>query len=408
MTPVDDDLLAWLRLIATPGVGRGCARRLLAAFGSAPAVFGAEPQALRAVAGPDVAAALVADDTQVAARVDATLAWLAADDPSGAPRRIVRLGDPGYPPRLLATADPPLLLHAVGDVALLSHDAIAIVGSRHATPQGLETARSFARFLSEQGLTVVSGMALGIDAAGHQGALDAGAPTVAVVGTGLDVVYPPRHGPLARRIAERGLLLSEYPPGTGPHGSNFPQRNRILAGLTLGTLVVEAAPASGSMITARLAAEAGREVFAVPGSIHALQSRGCHALIRQGAALVERPEEVLEALGRPVVGARMATPASIGSRTLAGPPCADASSSTPAGDAADGQAAAGRDGEAWPAWPGDPALLAALEHGPVSLDALVARTGLGPGALSAALLELELAGRVARLPGQLFQRIGRA
>ena len=218
---------------------------------------------------------------------------------------------------------------------------------------------------------MVSGLALGIDAAAHEGGLEGPGSTIAVVGTGLDLVYPKRHLRLARRIAEQGLLVSEYGLGTPPLPAHFPTRNRIIAGLARGTLVVEAALQSGSLITARLAAEAGREVFAIPGSIHAPQSRGCHALLKQGAKLVEQAQDVLEELRLP---------------------------SAPRGPEVESEPSAER----------PDALLDALGYDPVSLDALVARTGIGPAELNAKLLELELGGHVARLPGQLFQRIGSA
>jgi DNA processing protein len=274
------------------------------------------------------------------------------------------VGDPAYPDALLNSADPPLLLYVQGQVELLATRALAIVGSRHPTAQGEDNAREFAGALARAGFTIVSGMALGIDGAAHEGALDAGGATVAVVGTGLDRVYPASHRALAHRIAEQGAIVSEFPLGTPPLAQNFPQRNRIIAGLAAGTLVVEAALRSGSLITARLATEAGREVFAIPGSIHSPQARGCHALIRQGAKLVETAADVLEEL-----------------RGVAPPVAAP-----PAGPV-----------------PADP-VLQALGHDPATLDALIARTGWPAAELAARLLELELDGAVARLPGGLFQR----
>ncbi len=361
-----DELAAWLRLMALPQVGRDTARRLLAAFGSPQGVFAAPLVARREVA-PGASFDLDAAGAQALAdRTEAAWRWLAEGDG----RAVLTLGDAPYPPLLLEAADPPLLLFAHGRVELLAAVSVAVVGSRNPTPQGLENARAFAAHLSRAGLTVVSGLALGIDGAAHEGGLDGTGSTVAVVGTGLDRVYPKRHLDLARRIAAHGLVVGEYPPGTPPLPAHFPQRNRIIAGLARGTLVVEAALQSGSLITARLAAEAGREVFAIPGSIHAPQSRGCHALIRQGAKLVERADDILEEL-------RLDTVA---------PPAAAADE--PAGRA-------------------DP-LLDALGWDPVTLDALVARTGIPAATLSARLLEFELEGRVARLPGQLFQRSGRA
>lgn len=361
----DPEFAAWLRLLETPGLGRDAARRLLAAFGSPQAVFDAGPAGWRGRVGAAVAEALGATPPRFAERLAAAVRWRAGGDA----RHVLTLGDPAYPPLLLQTADPPLLLYVQGDVGRLSAPSLAVVGSRNPTPQGADNARAFARQLAVDGLVVVSGLALGIDGAAHVGALDAGAAaagTVAVVGTGLDRVYPARHRGLAQRIAGHGALVSEYAPGTPALPQNFPQRNRIIAGLSLGTLVVEAALRSGSLITARLAGECNREVFAVPGSIHSPQSRGCHALILQGAKLVESAQDILEEL-RPAQAA-------------------------PRG-------AAGHAREA----PEDP-LLALIGHDPVTLDTLLARSGWPAGELSARLLEFELEGRVARLPGGLYQR----
>jgi DNA processing protein len=353
----DDELAAWLRL--THSAGRETVRRLLAAFASPQGVFAASAASQRAVTG----STLAEPPDELDALVQRTVAWRR----EGAGRHVVTLGDSAYPSALLQTADPPLLLYAQGRLELLQRPALAIVGSRNPTPQGADNARAFALHLARSGYTIVSGLALGIDGAAHEGALSAGgdASTIAVVGTGMDRVYPSRHRELAHRIAEQGLLLSEFDLATPPLRENFPRRNRLIAGLAQGTLVVEAALASGSLITARCAAEAGREVFALPGSIHSPQSRGCHALIKQGAQLVESAEDILAEL-------RPAAPA---------PPL---------------------EGEPTPG-DGDP-LLAALGHDPATLDALVARCGRPPEQLAARLLELELDGHVARLPGGLYQR----
>jgi DNA processing protein len=370
-----DELRAWLRLLETPLIGRGTARRLLAALGSAQRVFEASPEALRALVTAKPAAALSGPPSaELDALVATTLAWLNAGDAS-APRHVITLGDPHYPRSLLETADPPLLLYAQGDIGLLQRlqTTLAMVGSRNPTPQGLETARLFAEQASRAGLTIVSGLALGIDAAAHEGALSGAAAgqaaTIAVVGTGLDRVYPSRHLKLAHRIAAQGLMLSEYPLGTSPLPPNFPQRNRIIAGLARATLVVEAALPSGSLITAKQAMEAGRDVLAIPGSIHSPLSRGCHMLIKQGAKLVDSAQDVLEEFGQVI----------------------------------EPKNAAASDTDATTEVPNHP-LLDALGYDPVSLDALSARTGRTAADLSGALLELELEGRVTRLPGQLFQR----
>jgi DNA processing protein len=355
-----DDLEAWLRLLRTPGIGRTSARRLLAACGSPQAVFDAKTATLTELVGAAAASALNVPPPQHDEQHAATRAWLDAE----AARQVITLGDAAYPSLLLETADPPLLLYAQGRVGLLQAASIAVVGSRNPSAQGSDNARAFAKHLSQAGLTVVSGLALGIDGAAHDGALGGAGSTIAVMGTGADRIYPARHRALAHRIAAEGLLLTEFEIGTPPLAENFPQRNRIIAGLARGTLVVEAALPSGSLSTARAALEAGREVFAIPGSIHSPQSRGCHALIKQGAKLVESAEDITSELqwkvGRPPVGHIEE--------------------------------------------PKDSPLLAALGHEPTTLDALGARTGMSAADLSAQLLELELDGRVARLPGGLFQR----
>ncbi len=363
-----DELAAWLRLLETPGVGRGTARRLLAACGSPEAVLSASQAVLRELVGPQLAKALATPPPDFTDRLQAACDWLAG----GPDRQLLALGDPAYPPALLQTADPPLLLYLQGDARWLAQPSVAVVGSRQPTPQGAENARAFAAALGAQGWVIVSGLALGVDAAAHEGALQAGAGTVAVVGTGLDRVYPARHRKLAHRIAAQGVLVSEFAPGTPPLPEHFPMRNRIIAGLSQGTLVVEAALQSGSLITARLASECGREVFAIPGSIHSPQSRGCHALIQQGAKLVESPQDVTE--------------------ELRGSPGTQATLPLDGGDTEAGSE------------PVDP-LLEALGHEPVTLDALMARTGWSASELSVRLMSLELEGRAARLPGGLYQRL---
>ncbi|MFC7461848.1 DNA-processing protein DprA [Hydrogenophaga defluvii] len=365
-----DELGAWLRLLLTPGVGNATARQLLAALGGPHQVFEQSPAVLASLVGPRLADALLTPPPEWVSQLSTTWAWLQA----GPAHHVLSLADAGYPPDLLQMPDPPTLLFVQGSLAALAHrQRVAVVGSRNPTPQGQLNAREFARALGHAGVCVVSGLALGVDGGAHEGALDAGAPTVAVVGTGLDRVYPARHKALAHRIAATGALISEYPLGTPPLAPHFPKRNRLIAALGQGTLVVEAALQSGSLITARLAADMGRDVFAIPGSIHSPQSRGCHALIRQGAKLVESAQDVLEEL-----------------HVL---PPADAAA--PADEPPEVPAT------------GDAALLAALGHDPVGLDALQARTGWPTAQLQAALLELELVGEVGRLPGGLFQRVGR-
>jgi DNA processing protein len=328
-------------------------------------VFATPARNLRELLGETLARALAEEPERQADRLAATMAWLDADTS----HHVLTMADAAYPSLLLETADPPLLLYAQGRLDLLATPALAVVGSRNPSAQGIDNARAFAGHLSRAGVTIVSGMALGIDAAAHEGGLAGAGSTVAVVGTGLDRIYPARNRALAHRIAEHGLLLSEFELGTPPLAENFPQRNRLIAGLTRGTLVVEAALPSGSLITARQALEAGREVFAIPGSIHSPQSRGCHALIKQGAKLVDSADDILGELSW--------APASTAK--------AESSEQPPASD---------------------DALLNALGHDPVTLDALLARTGQSADVLAARLLELELDGHVARLPGGLYQRRG--
>lgn len=332
-------------------------------------VFAASPAALRGLVDAATAQALTHEPPEFEARLEAARSWLVG----GLDRHALVLGDPAYPPLLLQTADPPLLLYVQGALGHLSKPGVAMVGSRRASPQGLANAKAFAQALSEQGWVIFSGLAQGIDAAAHEGALAGAAGTVAVVGTGLDRVYPASHRALAHRIAAQGALVSEFAPGTPPLPEHFPMRNRLIAGMSLGTVVVEAALQSGSLITARLASEAGREVFAVPGSIHSPQSKGCHWLLKQGAKLVESAQDILEELlpGQP--RSQLLLPEL--------DPGAPESAPHP--------------------------VLEALGHDPVTLDALIARTGLPGHELSAQLMTLELDGQVARLPGGLYQRVHR-
>lgn len=376
-----DGLADWLRLVLTEGVGAQTARMLLSRFGLPGDVLGAGFPALQKCVPEKTALALCGpapDDMQQT--IEATLAW--ADQPGN---HVLTLGDPAYPASLLTIPDPPPLLYAKGRIELLSRPAIAIVGSRNATAQGMQNAERFARSLSEAGLSVVSGLALGIDAAAHQGAcssLPEAGSTVAITGTGLDLVYPARHRALAHRIAEQGCLLSEYPLGTPAIAANFPRRNRLISGLTLGTLVVEAALQSGSLITARSALEQGREVFAIPGSIHSPLAKGCHQLIRQGAKLVESAQDMLEEL-RWHPGA---TPATAPAEDLA---AAEEKTSDHGTDAGAGFAP----------------LLAAAGHDPVSVDELALRSGLPAADVQATLLSLELLGKVERLPDGRYQAL---
>lgn len=400
-----DELGSWLRLTTTPGVGNLAARKLLAAFEWPSAIFTQTEASLTRCVTPKQAQALLTPPPQWQTLLETTWQWLhAADTPAGTARDIVTLGDPRYPGLLLDTEDPPLMLYVAGSPERVHGKpfcegrCLAIVGSRNPTAQGADHAYEFSKALQTAGLTIVSGLALGVDGAAHEGALAACGPdaaaeqpaaTIAVVGTGLDRVYPSKHLALAHKIARHGLLVSEYPLGTPPLAANFPKRNRIISGLSQGTLVVEAALASGSLITARMAVEQGREVFAIPGSIHAPQSRGCHALIKQGAKLVESAQDVLEECRWAINSgsAGMSGPANVLDGSVV--QTMDTSPGTP------------------PAAPSDHPLLKTMGYDPVGLDTLVERTGMGTASLQVQLLELELDGAIARLPGSLFQRMGR-
>lgn len=402
-----EEVAAWLQLVQADGIGTGAARRLLAAFGLPEQVLQQSQAALEQIVSARQAAALLRSQSEIQTLIDTTWQWLQQGD-SQIPRRLVPLGSPDYPEMLLHMADPPVLLYAMGQVERLRHaqPRIAMVGSRNPTPQGSSNARAFAASFVEMGWTVVSGLALGIDGAAHEGALqkavadEGGLPTIAVVGTGLDRVYPRQHHELAHRIARQGVILSECPLGTPPAAHQFPKRNRIIAGLSHGVLVVEAALQSGSLITARLATEQGKEVLAIPGSIHAPQSRGCHALIKQGAKLVESTADVMEELRdmlpQQKQGAALAADAANAKPNAPVPKAAPAATDTADGAQHDSTK------------PDSDALLQALGHDPVGLDALLARTGMDAAVLQVRLLELELAGEVGRLPGGLYQRIGHA
>jgi len=397
-----DDAADWLRLTLCSGVGAAAQRALLAAFGLPAQIFTAGRGALAAVVGAELADRLIAPpDT---ARIDAARAWAAQPG-----NHLVTLADTRYPQALLDIADPPVLLYVKGDPGVLARPALAIVGARSATPQGLANAEAFARALAAAGLTIVSGLALGIDAAAHRGALaGAAGTTVAVIGTGADRVYPARHHTLAHEIAARGAIVSEYPLGAAPLPHHFPRRNRLIAGLTHGVLVVEAAVGSGSLITARLAADSGREVFAIPGSIHSPLARGCHRLIRDGAKLVETVEDVLEELRGSVPGGDLparaaARPANGRKHVRAG--AAKAAAAPMATATGDSEPARRHDDAGVPSDPQALRVLEAAGHDPVDIDTLALRCGLTLDALYAILLPLELDGHISRLPGGRFQRL---
>ncbi|MPW20105.1 DNA-protecting protein DprA [Paraburkholderia sp. CNPSo 3157] len=381
----DDELSAWLRLSMAPGLKPAALRQMLTAFGLPDAVLAQSFAALaQATDEASARAALAPRAPDFAAQLDAVRAW--RELPGNA---LITLDDPVYPPALLTMPDPPPLLYVKGRIELLHARSVAVVGSRSATPQGLEDAARFARTLSDAGLTVVSGLALGIDGAAHRGALQGRGSTIAVIGTGADIVYPPSHQALAQQIAERGAIMSEWPLGTPARSAHFPQRNRLIAGLVSGVLIVEAAMRSGSLITARLANEMGRDVFAIPGSIHAPLARGCHRMIKQGAKLVETPEDVLEELGFAIPPPAPAPVPARRLRALRQTPSADESTRRE-GD--HGLTAEAR------------RLLDALGHSPATLEILAERTEMDDTLLQSTLLRLELAGELCALPGGRYVR----
>ncbi len=378
-----DNAIAWLTLMRAPGLGAASLRGLIERFGngrktlhgilSSPSASGVAQPALSALRQPDES--LLATD----------LVWLEQPE-----HHFIGWDSEDYPALLRRIPSPPAGLFINGNADLLWTPQVAIVGSRSSSESGLSTARSFAKALVQAGFAITSGLADGIDGAAHASALDAGGTTLAVLGTGIDLVYPRKHHELARRIAANGALVSEFLPGTPGRAENFPRRNRIIAGLSLGTLVIEASVQSGSLITARLAAEQGREVFAIPGSIHNPLARGCHQLIRQGAKLVETADEVVEELGAlaqtlsDALRSRLSprsNPDSLSSATMSADPHAHD--------------------------PDYARLLAALGHETLSLDVLSERSGLTVAALSSMLLLLELEGTVVAARGGMYSRSGR-
>lgn len=368
---MDDQRAAALALLRMPGIGPKRYRGLIEIFGSAATALRAEPQQLGRLGIP--AATIAAWTKPDWAGVEMDLRWLAA-----AERHLLQLGDAHYPPQLTQIADPPPLLFVQGDLDVLVVPALAVVGSRHPSTVGIRNAHEFAKHLAGYGLTIISGLAVGIDAAAHEGALQGGGLTIAVCGTGLDRIYPSVNTRLAQRIAQAGALISEFPIGTKPLSQNFPRRNRIISGLSAGLLVVEAAPQSGSLISARMAMEQGREVFAIPGSIHNPLARGCHALIRQGAKLVETAADILEELALQLsINATMPEPPSTATEAVA--------------EISDEQSD----------------LLAIMGYEAISVDDMVERSGLTAEAVSSMLLLLELQGLIEASPGGLYNRVTR-
>jgi DNA processing protein len=362
-----DSVTDWLAIYHAPGVGGATFHNLLDHFGSPANILQGSAGQLRSLGLTQAAVDALRQPGEEALARD--LDWLALPD-----NHIITCRSDAWPVLLSQLPDPPPLLYVHGDVSLLAEPQLAMVGSRNPTASGKQTATDFARHLASAGLVITSGLALGIDAASHQGALDANCPTIALTGNGLDRVYPASHRDLAHAIGERGALVSEFPVGTPPLAENFPRRNRLISGLSLGTLVVEAALRSGSLITARYAAEQGREVFAIPGSIHNPLARGCHHLIRQGAKLVETAADVIEELG-----------------ALAGA-CRALVTETPA-EQPDKLAAEYMQ------------LLELIGFDDTSVDRLVNNSGLTPAEVSSMLLQLELDGYIAASHGGQYNRL---
>ena len=362
-------LIPWIALSLVKGLGSATFCQLLLRFSTPEAVLNASPTPLRDLVSQEVLDGIA--NALNDPHIEKTLAWLAQEG-----NHLITLADPIYPKRLLEIDQPPPVLYAKGNLQQLGRPGMAIVGSRHATPQGEKNAEDFAESLARAGFTVVSGLALGIDGAAHRGALKANGATIAVVGTGLDIVYPAKHKSLAHLIAQHGLLLSEYPLGTPSISYNFPRRNRIISGLSHGCLVVEANIDSGSLITAKLAAEQGREVFAIPGSIHSPVAKGCHALIKQGAKLVESTEDILSEMQAilPRLRPETISPNGLLPEMAKYPPEASA-------------------------------VLVSMGFDPVQIDVLIVRTGLTASEVSTMLTLLELDGIVTQLSHGDYQRL---
>ncbi len=373
---VGQELADWLRLAHSPGVGREGARKLLASFGPPSEIFKTSHAALASQSTNRIASAVLqTPDASQLARIEATLEWA-----NQAGNFVLNLADKLYPAALFHIPDPPLLLYIKGRIELLNHQAIAIVGSRHASTQGFIDAEKFAEALSNAGLCIVSGLASGIDTAAHQGGLRGAGSTIAVIGTGADIVYPAKNRALAHKIAQEGCLISEYPLGTPAIASNFPRRNRIISGLSSGVLVVEAALQSGSLITARTANEQGRDVFAIPGSIHAPLSKGCHQLIKQGAKLVECVQDILEEMRLPNLGSAQAQLAL--SSEAAHEQTSSEIAETP-----------------------EQALLNFIGFSPMAFDSIASLSKTDAATLTNQLLSLELDGLLERLPDGRYQRL---
>lgn len=373
MRQVPQDCVYWLRMHEIQGLGRQTTYQLLKAFGSAEAIFAASHANLRKVVSDDIANQIKAET--VSDQIKITLEWLAEPN-----NHLITLADEDYPRLLLEIPDPPPILFAKGQLSCLQQPSIAIVGSRNPTAQGEKNAHDFAMLLAEFGFTIVSGLAIGIDAAAHRGALASNGKTIAVVGTGLDIVYPAKHRELAHEIIKQGLLISEFSLGTPSLPQNFVQRNRVISGLSMGCLVVEASLQSGSLITAKFATEQDRDVFAIPGSIHSPQSKGCHQLIKQGAKLVDAVQDIVHELKSEHFVSLAAIP--LKKKFI------PAKNTSP---------------EEIPH--ADKALLDLMSFEPVTVEYLLQHSGLTSDTLSSILISLELDNKIASMPGGRYQRI---
>ncbi|BBE10467.1 SMF protein [Mycoavidus cysteinexigens] len=418
----DDEIAAWLRLIGTRGAGSVAIRRLLGVYGLPQYIFKQSQTALAQVVGAKLAEALKHVNSECLAKNVARVRnWM-----KSAGNHFVTLADPAYPRMLLEIADPPAFLYVKGRLELLHAPSLAIVGSRNGTPQGLANAKQLAHTLAHAGLTIVSGLALGIDGAAHRGALSSPCSTIAVVGTGIDLVYPARHHALAHEIATHGALVSEWPLSAKARAQHFPQRNRLIAGLTQGVLVVEAALQSGSLITARLAGEMGREVFALPGSIHSPLTKGCHRLIKEGAKLVECAQDILDEIRHtdllsPAISAKDYRDSTQETPSLSAQPMDTDHPTQPhmhhnlnwsernlEGAQIISQASPLQTDEMSATLNANAhCVLAALNYDPTSLELLATRTKLNSAILQATLLQLELGGWITALPGGRVERIKR-
>lgn len=373
MRQVPQDCVYWLRMHEIQGLGRQTTYQLLKAFGSAEAIFAASHANLRKVVSDDIANQIKAET--VSDQIKITLEWLAEPN-----NHLITLADEDYPRLLLETPDPPPILFAKGQLSCLQQPSIAIVGSRNPTAQGEKNAHDFAMLLAEFGFTIVSGLAIGIDAAAHRGALASNGKTIAVVGTGLDIVYPAKHRELAHEIIKQGLLISEFSLGTPSLPQNFVQRNRVISGLSMGCLVVEASLQSGSLITAKFATEQDRDVFAIPGSIHSPQSKGCHQLIKQGAKLVDAVQDIVHELKSEHFVSLAAMPLK--------------KNFIPAKNTGPEEIPHA-----------DKALLDLMSFEPVTVEYLLQHSGLTSDTLSSILISLELDNKIASMPGGRYQRI---